>query len=135
MCESGRVLHHLRAMIGSAEHTVVIVGFQAEHTLGRRLVEKRSSVRIFGVARERVCDVVVLDGFSAHAGQDDLVRFARAVRQRGRVAGMVLVHGEHGAQEALASLLAQDGAPDVRIPTRGERYVVPGTAPVIPAVT
>lgn len=134
MCESGRVLHHLRAIIGGAEHTIVIVGFQAEHTLGRRLVERRSSVRIFGVPRERVCDVAVLDGFSAHAGQDDLVAFVHAVRERGPLERVALVHGEIDAQRTLGALLEADGLSDVRIPTRGERVVIPGTRPVIAAV-
>lgn len=134
MCESGRVLHHLRAMIGGAENTVVIVGFQAQHTLGRRLVEQRARVRIFGVERERVCDVAVLDGFSAHAGQDDLVRFARAVRERGPLARIALVHGEPAAQRTLADLLVADGAPEVRIPLPEERLVLHGTPPVIAAV-
>ena len=50
MCEAGRVLHHLRATIEDSRNTVVIVGFQAQHTLGRRLVERRPEVRIFGVS-------------------------------------------------------------------------------------
>jgi metallo-beta-lactamase family protein len=134
MCESGRVLHHLRAMIGGAENTVVIVGFQAEHTLGRRLVEKRPSVRIFGVPRERVCDVVVLNGFSAHAGQDDLLAFVRAVRERGALERIALVHGEPRAQRALAGLLESGGTVPVSIPARGDRLVLQGTPPVISAV-
>ena len=52
MCEAGRILHHLQAAIEDARNTVVIVGFQAQHTLGRRLVEKRSAVKIFGVMRD-----------------------------------------------------------------------------------
>src|SRR6185369_14371670 len=76
MCEAGRVLHHLKATIESEKNTIVIVGFQAQHTLGRRLVEKRARVRIFGVERERRAEVVVLNGFSAHADQADLVSYA-----------------------------------------------------------
>ncbi|HET9623116.1 MAG TPA: MBL fold metallo-hydrolase, partial [Kofleriaceae bacterium] len=69
MCEGGRVLHHLRTMVGDARHTIAIVGFQAEHTLGRRIAERRGEVRIFGLLHELVAEVAVLEGFSAHADQ------------------------------------------------------------------
>jgi metallo-beta-lactamase family protein len=124
MCESGRVLHHLRAAIGDPRCTVAIVGFQAPHTLGRRLVEKRERVRIFGVEHERRCEVAVLNGFSAHAGQDDLVAFATAVRDRGALGQVALVHGEPPAQRALAKLLGEQGLTDVRIPEQGEQMRV-----------
>ncbi len=120
MCEFGRVLHHLRAMVGDPRSCVVIVGWQAPHTLGRRLVEGRSRVRIFGVEHERRCEVVVLGGFSAHAGRSELLDFAEAVRQRGPLRHVALVHGEPPAQQALAEGLAERGFPDVRIPRRGE---------------
>lgn len=119
MCESGRVLHHLRACVESDRHTVMIVGYQAPHTLGRRLVERRSRVRIFGVERERRCDVAVLSGLSAHADQQDLRAFVRAASPRSTIA---LVHGEPPAQQALADALRDDGArAEVRVPIRGQR--------------
>jgi metallo-beta-lactamase family protein len=68
MCEAGRVLHHLRSTIGESRNTVVIVGFQAQHTLGRRLVERRSEVRIFGMMRPRRAEVVVLRALVELAG-------------------------------------------------------------------
>jgi metallo-beta-lactamase family protein len=125
MCESGRVLHHLRAAIGDPRSTVAIVGFQAQHTLGRRLVEKRLRVRIFGVEHDRRCEVALLNGFSAHAGQDELAVFAGAVRDRGSLGPIALVHGEPPAQRTLAALLGQRGHLDVRIPERGEHMLVP----------
>src|SRR5262249_14134540 len=67
MVEAGRVLHHLRALVSDHKNTICIVGFQAEHTLGRRLVELRPEVKIFGVKFHRDIEVVVLNGFSAHA--------------------------------------------------------------------
>jgi metallo-beta-lactamase family protein len=121
MCEGGRVLHHLRAIIGDPRHTVAIVGFQAQHTLGRRLVERRPEVRIFGLKLDRRAEVVVLDGFSAHADQNDLVTFAEETRQRGPLRQVLLVHGEPQAQEALAAELGRRGFPDVRAPAAGER--------------
>jgi metallo-beta-lactamase family protein len=115
------VLHHLRATIEDRRHTVLIVGFQAPDTLGRRLVEERPQVRIFGVMRERRAEVVVLNGFSAHADQADLVRFAEACRERGKLERVALVHGDPKQQRALASLLASRGFDDPLVPARGDR--------------
>ena len=120
MCENGRILHHLKATVGGRENTVLIVGFQAPHTLGRRLVEGRSRVRIFGVERERRCEVVVLNGFSAHADRDDLIDFAVKVREQGPLRRVALVHGDPEPQETLAEALRERDFPDVRIPARGD---------------
>lgn len=121
MCEGGRVLHHLRTTIEDARNTVIIVGFQAQHTLGRRLVERRPRVRIFGVERERCAEVVILNGFSAHADRDDLRRYATATREAGDVGTIALVHGELPAQTALREALLADGAARVIVPAPGDR--------------
>jgi metallo-beta-lactamase family protein len=124
MCEFGRILHHLKATVEDMNNTVVIVGFQAQHTLGRRLVEGRTRVKIFGVERERRCEVKVLNGFSAHGDQNDLVAFIEGVRERGPLREVALVHGEPKAQNALREKLLERGFPSVRIPAQGERAVV-----------
>ncbi len=124
MCESGRVLHHLRAAIEGANNTVLIVGFQAQHTLGRRLVEGRTRVRIFGVERERRAEVVVLNGFSAHGDQADLIEFCEAVRRRGQLRRVALVHGEPKSQDVLVALLEERGFTEVRAPGPGDRMRV-----------
>ncbi len=123
MCEAGRILHHLRSAIGDDKNTILIVGFQAPHTLGRRLVERRTEVRIFGVMHRRAAEVVVLDGFSAHADQAGLIDFAEAVRKRanGGLERVILVHGEPEAQGVLGRLLVKRGFPEVRAPAPGER--------------
>jgi metallo-beta-lactamase family protein len=121
MCEAGRVLHHLRATIGDSRNTVVVVGFQAPHTLGRRLVERRPEVRIFGLPLRRRAEVVVLDGFSAHADQAGLLAFAEAVRDRGPLRRVVLVHGEPQAQGVFSELLSTRGFPAVNVPAPGEK--------------
>jgi len=121
MCEAGRVLHHLRHAVESEKNTILIVGFQAQHTLGRRLVERRSEVRIFGLMHPLHAEVVVLDGFSAHADQAGLVEFAEAVRRRGRLGQVILVHGEPPAQQVLAGVLEQRGFGAVQIPKPGDR--------------
>lgn len=124
MCESGRVLHHLKATIEDDRNTVCIVGFQAQHTLGRRLVEKRARVKIFGVERDRRAEVVVLNGFSAHADQRELVEFAVAARDRGKLRRVALVHGEPKSQAALTQRLAAEGFPDVVSPLPAARWVI-----------
>ena len=120
MCEGGRVLHHLRRTVEDERNCVLIVGFQAEHTLGRRIAERRPRVRIFGVERDLRAEVQVLEGFSAHADQRELVEYAEETRRRGRLRDVILVHGEPPAQRALQSQLDARGFPKVRIPARGE---------------
>ncbi len=121
MCEFGRVVHHLVAGIENRKNTVMIVGFQAQHTLGRRLVERRSRVRIFGVERDRHAEVAVLNGFSAHAGQDDLIDYAEAVREAGSLRTIALVHGEDKPRDTLKELLEARGFPSVLTPRQGDR--------------
>lgn len=120
MCEAGRVLHHLKATVESPKNTIAIVGFQAQHTLGRRLVEKRPRVKIFGVERELRAEVVTLNGFSAHADQRDLVEYTAAVAERGNLRHVALVHGEPKAQDVLAGLLRKKGVPEVSVPEPGQ---------------
>lgn len=124
MCEFGRVVHHLVAGVGSRKNTILIVGYQAQHTLGRRLVERRSTVRIFGVERDRHAEVVVLNGFSAHAGQDDLIAYAEAVRDAGPLRSIALVHGEDQPRSALKHCLEERGFPSVYTPTRGDHLEI-----------
>jgi metallo-beta-lactamase family protein len=121
MCEGGRVLHHLRVLIGDVRNTVAIIGFQAEHTLGRRIAEHRRQVKIFGLMHDVGAEVVVLDGFSAHADQRDPVAFADAVRASGRLHKLLLVHGEAAAQRALIQRLAEHGISGVTAPAAGDR--------------
>lgn len=109
MCEAGRVVHHLKATIEDPKHTICIVGFQAAHTLGRRIVERRSRVKMFGVERDLRAEVAVLNGFSAHADQRDLVGYAAALAERGPLRRIALVHGEAPAQNALIAKLAERG--------------------------
>jgi metallo-beta-lactamase family protein len=124
MCEAGRVLHHLKACIEDPKHCVMLVGYQAPHTLGRRLVERAARVRIFGVERDRRAEVVVLNGFSAHADQRDLVEFAESVRERGSLEHVALVHGDPKPQAILGELLAKKAFPASSAPGPGERLAV-----------
>jgi metallo-beta-lactamase family protein len=116
MCEHGRILHHLKAGISDPSTTVIIVGYQAEHTLGRRLVEGQEEIRIFGETYERKAEVADLDAFSAHADRNDLVNYVRAVRPK----QTYLVHGEQRPREALAQALRDEGLGEVFLPRRGD---------------
>jgi metallo-beta-lactamase family protein len=120
MCEAGRVLHHLKATVEDCKNTVLIVGFQAEHTLGRRIVEKRPRIRLLGVERDLRAEVAVLNGFSAHADQTELLAFAEAVREKGMLEQVALVHGEPGALETLRTLLHARGFSRLYVPVRGD---------------
>ena len=122
MCEAGRVVHHLKAVIEDPKNTILIVGYMAPHTLGRRIVERRSRVRIFGVERDLRAEVVVLDGFSAHADQSDLLAYAAALRDRGPLEHIALVHGERPAQAALRGKLLAAGVPHVHAAADGGTF-------------
>ncbi len=124
MCEGGRVLHHLRTFAENPKTTIVLVGFQAENTLGRRIAERRPQIKIFGLMHELHADVISLDGFSAHADQAGLLAYAEAVHPR----TVVLVHGEPPAQNALAAKLRGRGFTDIHIPVAGDRVAI-GRAP------
>jgi metallo-beta-lactamase family protein len=119
MCEAGRVVHHLKATIEDDKNTVCIVGFQAQHTLGRRIVERRKRVKIFGVERDLRAEVAVLNGFSAHADQKDLVEYAVDMKARGPLKHVAMVHGEPKAQAVLKEKLKAKGIDDVHAPAPG----------------
>ncbi|MDF2698217.1 MAG: Metallo-beta-lactamase family protein RNA-specific, partial [Labilithrix sp.] len=119
MCEAGRIVHHLKATIEDEKNTVCIVGFQAVHTLGRRIVERRSRVKIFGVERDLRAEVVVMNGFSAHADQRDLVEYAGELKERGPLGRVALVHGEEGPQRALIAKMKENGIDDAVAPQTG----------------
>lgn len=118
MAETGRILHHLKNNIEDPRNTVLIVSWQAPNTLGRRLVEGERQVKIFGEMYERRAEVAVINGLSAHAGQDALLEYARATQET--VKEIYLVHGEPKPAEALRGELAKVGLREVVYPRLGE---------------
>jgi metallo-beta-lactamase family protein len=124
MCEAGRILHHLKSTVEDAKNCVMIVGYQAPHTLGRRIVERKPSVKIFGVQRALRAEVVVMNGFSAHADRTDLLAYASDARERGGVEHVVLVHGDPRPMQALSELLGESGFGKVSMPAQGDRIEV-----------
>lgn len=122
MCEAGRILHHLKHNIEDPRSTVLIVGYQAADTLGRRLVERRPEVRILGRTLPVKAEVVVLNGLSAHADHPELLRSLGPLA--GTTRQVRLVHGEPERAAALAEGLRAAGFADVAIPERGDRVTV-----------
>jgi metallo-beta-lactamase family protein len=113
MCNAGRILHHLRHNLDRPETAVLIVGYQGAGTLGRQLVEGKRSVSIFGERIEVKASVHTLGGFSAHAGQSDLLGWLEAmVPSKPRV---VVSHGENPGRNALASKIRERFALDPQL--------------------
>jgi metallo-beta-lactamase family protein len=120
MAESGRVLHHLTHSASDERNTILCVGFMAEHTLGRRIIEKRPILRIFGAEVPLRAQVEVLDGYSAHADRTELVEWLQAVKATSpALQRVLLVHGEPPAQEAFIGTLRGHGF-DVSAPAPGD---------------
>jgi metallo-beta-lactamase family protein len=115
MAETGRILHHLRNNIEDPRNTILIVSWQAPHTLGRRLAERVKKVKIFGDEFRRRARVVTIGGFSAHAGQPFLMEYA--LESRRSLKGIFLVHGEQRGAEPLTEKLSEQGFKNVSFPT------------------
>jgi metallo-beta-lactamase family protein len=120
MAESGRILHHLAHGIGDHRNLVLFVGFQADHTLGRRIQAGQETVRILGQEYERRAEVESITGYSAHADRNELRSWVR--RLGGPVRRAFVVHGEPPALEAMSTILREEGVRDVRIPKHGESF-------------
>jgi metallo-beta-lactamase family protein len=110
MMEAGRILHHLANGASDPRNTILVVGFQAEHTLGRRVVERQPILKIFGDEVPLRARVEVISGYSAHADRRELSEWIDAVRAESPGLERVhLVHGEPEAQTALAASLEAKG--------------------------
>jgi metallo-beta-lactamase family protein len=122
MAETGRILHHLRNNIEDPRNTIIIVSWQAEHTLGRRLADGAKEVKIFGDPYRVRAQVVTINGYSGHAGHDLLLRWAKALLPR--VKQVFLVHGEPPALNALRLALHVEGLSSVVAPQLHETFTL-----------
>lgn len=123
MAEAGRILHHLKNNIEDPRNTVLIVGWQAPHTLGRRIVEKTPIVKIFGEEYRLNAQVEVINGFSAHADRNELLEWTGHMQKRPQ--HTYIVHGEEDAAFALAEALRQQqGFSDVTVPELGQSFTI-----------
>jgi metallo-beta-lactamase family protein len=105
MCEAGRIRHHLKHHLWDKRTSVVFVGYQAEGTLGRRLIEGAESVQLFGEEVIVKAEIHSLEGFSAHADRDGLLEWVKGFDKKPKQ--LFLVHGETEAKEALAQTIAE----------------------------
>ncbi|MDI5986249.1 MBL fold metallo-hydrolase [Halomonas sp. M4R5S39] len=120
MCNGGRIIHHFRYNLEKPNTRLVIVGFQAAGTLGRQLVDGAERVRVLGQELAVKARVHTIGGFSAHAGQSQLIGWAGAFRDHPR---FYLVHGEPGTQHVLKAALAESGI-EAEIPAYGDRIEI-----------
>ena len=119
MCEAGRVLHHLRNSISDSRNTVLITGFQAENTLGRKILERHAEVPIFGEPVRLRAEVAVLDELSGHADQGELIEWMRPITPG--LKKVFLVHGDPGQGEALAKRIHSEFGIEAVQPSRGDQ--------------
>jgi metallo-beta-lactamase family protein len=113
MCEYGRIQHHLRNNVADDRNTILIIGFQAKNTLGRRIVEHQREIPIFGIKHPLNAEVQVINALSAHAGKTDLLEFGE--RFKGVAEKILLVHGEDEALNDLKAGLEERGVDGVHI--------------------
>jgi metallo-beta-lactamase family protein len=119
MCESGRVLHHLKFAIENPENLILIVGYMAQHTLGRRLLEGADRVRILGEEKNVLARVRKMNAMSAHADRNDLLHYLEPVTKNcGKV---FVVHGDPMPAESLAAALRKSCA-SVTVPAQGDSF-------------
>jgi|SRR5579871_156016 len=120
MCEQGRILHHLWNNIEDPRNTILITGFQAQDTLGRKLIERWPEVRIFGEPKRVRAEISSLDELSAHADQAELLQWIEPIAPSLR--GVFLVHGEPQQSAVLAALLRSRWGLEVTVPAPGQSF-------------
>ncbi len=123
MCENGRIRHHLVRHIDNPANTILIVGYMASHTLGRRILERQKEVRIFGEWKKLRAHVETINAFSAHADYSEIREYV-AQLDLGKLKKIFLVHGEPDAQKNLQKVLLEIGVKDVEIVKYGETYTL-----------
>ncbi len=122
MCEGGRILHHLQNGVGDPRNIILIVGYQAEGTLGRRIVELQSPLRILGDTFELQARVHTINALSAHADRTALREWVRAVNEKKTVKHVFAVHGEVEKVDAMCQILREEGYPSPVAPAPGAIY-------------
>lgn len=121
MCEAGRILHHLANNISDSRNTILLVGYMAENTLGRRLRNRETEVKIMGDWFKVNASIEQINAFSAHADYEEMVEWLNSF-DTSRLKRIFMVHGEKKAQEFFYSYLKDNGYPNVDIVKYGETY-------------
>ena len=120
MCEAGRIKHHLKHNLWRPESTVLFVGYQANHTLGRSLLEGAKEVKLFGEPIAVQAEIIQLPGISGHADQTGLLNWAGAFREKPKK--VFVVHGEDAVCDEFAALLRERFGYDTMAPFSGTEY-------------
>jgi metallo-beta-lactamase family protein len=119
MAEGGRILHHLANNIGNPKNLILFVGYAAEHTLARRIMDGNEKVNIFGEEFEVRAKIKKMDYFSGHADQKELLDYLR-LNQQNKLKNIFLVHGEEDMALPFREKLLQKGFKNVQFPASGE---------------
>jgi metallo-beta-lactamase family protein len=122
MVEAGRILHHMKQHIGDPNSMVLFVGYQAENTLGRKILEGQDPVPIFGEEFRVRAQIRKAEGYSAHADQAELLNWVARTQSQGDLKRVFLVHGEEEGITALSQGLREQGVPQVDAPERGQTF-------------
>ncbi len=123
MCETGRILHHLANNIENPRNIILIVGYMASDTLGRKLKDGAEEVKIFGDEYKVKAEVVSIDALSAHADRNELLAYISHI-DRKHIGGIFVVHGEEEQSFALADGLREVGFENVIVPERGQEFEI-----------
>lgn len=124
MCENGRIRHHLLHSVEDSRNTIVLIGFQGEHTLGRRIAERNPMVKILDRIVRLEARVESLGGLSAHADAEDFRWFFSHMSADSHIGRAFIVHGEQAGAQALAAMLHDLCDEDPAIPQLGESFEV-----------
>jgi metallo-beta-lactamase family protein len=124
MCESGRVVHHLKHAVSNIENTIVLIGYQGRHTLGRKLIDRQQFVRIHDKEYELKANVEVLSGLSAHADALDFRWWFQEMHRTSSIGQAFIVHGEEEGARAQAAILEEFCDEPPIIPQAGESFEI-----------
>ncbi len=121
MMQAGRVKHHLNNNIENERNTILVVGFCAQNTLGRRIRDGAETVKIFGVEKHVKAEVVIMDSFSAHGDQEEMLDFLEC-QDKSKLKKIFLVHGEIDRQSVFKEAILERGFKKVEIPVLDQEY-------------
>lgn len=122
MCENGRVVHHLKHAVADEANTILIIGFQAAHTLGRQIVDRKEHVYIYGRRYPLNAKVEIINGLSAHADAEDFRWWFDGLQKAGGTGRVFLVHGEQSATDAMVELVKDCSDEPPVVPQFGESF-------------
>lgn len=122
MCDGGRIQYHLKDHLGKKESSIIFVGYQAEGTLGRKIINGEKSLDIMEEMVDVKAEIYYLDGFSSHADQDELIWWLKGLQKKPKK--IFVVHGEKNESESLSERITQDLIFDTHIPAIGETFLI-----------